>query len=105
VTTDDDWMNDFFRHAEEDMLPKMKESALSIAIFGKPDAKLCMEIGAAVLFDKPIIVVAAPDMVIPANLKRVASAIVIGSPSDPATGQQLRDALTAVMENDARTKQ
>jgi hypothetical protein len=32
----------------DEMLPKMKESALSLAIFsGKVDAKLCVEIGAA----------------------------------------------------------
>jgi hypothetical protein len=87
------------------MFPKMGGAAFSLAILGKPDSKLCMELGAAILFDKPLILM-VPDreMAIPANLKRVASAIIVGDPSEPAIRKQLQDALTAVLVNDARVK-
>ena len=43
------WLNS----VTEDMIPKMKDSALSLAIFnGTIDAKLAVEIGAAILLDK-----------------------------------------------------
>lgn len=95
----------FFRRAKEYMFPRMKASAMSLTVLtADPDPKLCIELGAAILFDKPIVIVAPPDVPIPANLKRLAAHIIQGDMSDPATGQKLRDALTAVMENDQRTK-
>jgi hypothetical protein len=101
-------VDDFFRSARVELFPKMKGSvALSITILSaNVDPKICMELGAAILFDKPlVIIVPDPETVIPANLKRVASAIVIGNPSDPAIQQQVQDAITAVIENDRRVKQ
>jgi hypothetical protein len=97
-------MDDYFRHAKEELFPKMKASAMSITIFhSEPDPKLCMELGAAILFDKPIIlVVPDPDRQIPANLRRIASVIVVGNPLDPETQQRMQDAITAVLDNDVR---
>lgn len=98
-------MDEFFQQAKDEMFPKMEASAFALAILDTPTPKLCMELGAAVLFDKPLIlIVTDPEMKIPANLKRVASAIVVGHPSDPAIQKQLQDAMTAVIENDARVK-
>jgi hypothetical protein len=37
----------------QEMLAKMKQSAMSIMILAEPDAKLCVELGAAILYDKP----------------------------------------------------
>ena len=94
-----DYLNDFYESARRELFPKMKDSSLSVTIFNsKPDPKLCMEIGAAILFDKPIIVV-VPDetMLLPATLARVASKIVYGSVRDPGVMERLQDAITAVL--------
>jgi hypothetical protein len=98
--------DEFFKHAREEMFPKMKSSALSVTIVppdgADPDPKLCMELGAAILFDKPIILMVPAGRTIPANLRRVAATIVQGDMSDPSTGERLQNAITHVIENDAR---
>lgn len=67
-----DWL---FR-AERDMFPKMKASMLSMVVNSAPDAKLALEIGAAILFDKPLVVVALKGQTVPQNLRRIASEVV-----------------------------
>jgi hypothetical protein len=103
---DDPKMKAYLRHAKEEMFPKLKGSALSITILkGDPDPKLCLELGAAILFDKPLIIlVVDPEMPVPANLKRCASAIVYGNPSDDATQKRLEEAVYSVLANDKRSK-
>ena len=96
--------DEFFRHARTEMFPKMKESAISIVIGGEPDPKLCLELGAAILFDKPIIAVILPGVKIPANLARVASAIIQGDLRDAAVEGKLKDAITRIMANDKRSQ-
>jgi hypothetical protein len=98
--------DDFFRHAEEMLFPKIQQCSLSVAIFnGRPDPKLCMELGAAILFDKPIILVVPDSQTkIPANLKRLASIIIVGDLSDPEISRRMQDAITAVLDNDRRVE-
>jgi len=69
--TDDD--EAFFDHARREMFPKMAGSAMVISIISaEPDPKLCLELGAALLFDKPIIAVTVGENVkIPARLRRL----------------------------------
>jgi hypothetical protein len=95
----------YLQHAEQEMLPKMRGAALSLAILATPDAKLCLEIGAAILFDRPLILL-VPDrnMRIPANLKRCAVAIIHGSASDPDARKQLQQAMANVIANDERAR-
>jgi len=70
-------VKDWLHRAERDMFPKMKGSVLSLVIgTDKPDAKLALEVGAAVLFDKPLIVVLQKGVTIPAGLRRIAHTIV-----------------------------
>ena len=85
----------YLKHAESEML---------IIYSDKADVKLCLEVGAAVLFDKPIIVVKVGDKPIPANLKRIASAIVEGDVNDAATKVKLQEAISAVIAKDNRVK-
>ena len=99
-------MDEFFKHAKQDLFPKMKGSAASITILhGDPDPKICLELGAAILFDKPLIIL-VPDREtkIPANLSRVANAVVYGSPNDPETKDRVTQALQDVLKNDVRAK-
>lgn len=103
---DDPNLKAYLRHAQREMFPKLKGSALSLTILhGDPDPKLCLELGAAILFDKPLIVL-VPDRErpVPANLKRVASAIVYGAPNDPTTQERLQDAINSVVKNDQRSQ-
>jgi len=91
----------YFRHAKNTLFPKVKSAAVSITILNStPDPKLCMELGANILFDKPIILwVPDREMWIPENLRRVATAIVFGSTSDPDTQQRIQAALTEAMKD------
>lgn len=92
---DEEDVKRFMEDTERDLLPKMKGSALSIAIFsGSVDAKLCMEIGAAVLLDKPIILLVTGDSQIPASLQRAAVEIIHGHPEDPRTRTKVTAALS-----------
>ena len=97
--------DEFFDRAAKELFPMMKNAAMSITLVGEPDPKLCMELGAAIMYDKPIIAVVPVGRRIPANLKRVASAIVQGDVSDPKVRQQLQDAISRVFEGDQRVKQ
>lgn len=102
---DDPDMKAYLAHAEKEMLPKMKGSAITIALFpGKVDIKMCVEIGAAILFDKPIIVVGWGDRPIPANLKRVASAIVEGDIGNDITKKKIDAAISKVLAEDRRVQ-
>jgi hypothetical protein len=96
---------EYLNHAQREVLPKMESSALCISIASeKPNAKQCLEIGAAVLMDKPIILLVPEGRQISANLKRCASVIVIGNPSDAGVQRALQSAITSVLKNDRRTK-
>jgi hypothetical protein len=95
----------YLAHAEKEMLPKMKESAMSVAIVTDAiDPKICMEIGAAVLYDKPLVIVLRPGTKVTANLKRLASTIIEGDMNDPSTHERLQDAITKVLTQDRRVK-
>lgn len=100
-----DELKRYLEHAAREMIPMMKDSALSIAILNAdPDPKLCLEIGAAIMLDKPLIILVPRGERVPANLKRVASRIVFGEPNDPKVQAEIQDAITSVMENDARLR-
>jgi hypothetical protein len=68
--------DEYFEHARREMFPKMKSSALAVIIAGDPDPKLCMELGAAILFNKPIIVTVPRGREIPLSLRTIANKIV-----------------------------
>ena len=102
---DDPEAQAFLEHSKKDMMPKMKESAMSITIFHPdPDPKLCVELGAAILYDKPLIILVPPGRIVPNNLRRVASAIVEGDIDDPAVQQKMQQAIDHVYKNDRRAK-
>ena len=59
------------------MFPKMKASVMSLVIGSeKPDIKLALEVGAAILFDKPLLIVVPPGRTISASLRRVATLVL-----------------------------
>jgi hypothetical protein len=56
------------------------------------DIQQCLEIGAAVLLDKPFMVIVPKDRKVPENLKKIASVIVHGLPGDPGFDETLKEA-------------
>lgn len=95
---DDPELKKWLESAGRDMLPKMKNSAISIAIFGDTvDPKLCLEIGAAILYDKPIVLLVIENENVPPALERVAAAIVRGSINDPEVQAKFEAAILRVL--------
>ena len=102
----DPQLQTYLAHAEREMLPEMEKSAFVLSLVtGKTDAKICLEIGAAVMLDKPIIAVIIQGATVPANLKRVASVIIEGDIKDEATLNKIQQAMKNVLENDRRVPQ
>lgn len=70
-------MKEFLKHAEDEMFPSMQGSSMCISICdSSADAKLAIELGACLLFDKPLILVVSKTMPIPARLLRLADAVI-----------------------------
>lgn len=81
VMSDDFWEEPHIKRWAEsvmnDTLPKMESSHSAVTLWtGKPDAKIMVETGAAVLLDKPIILAVFNRFEIPNKLRRVADEIV-----------------------------
>jgi hypothetical protein len=109
VPRDDD--NDILRDPQfkrwardvlNNMAPKLRRSDISISLCpsdgGLGDVKFWVELGASIMYDKPVIVVVPHDQPIPEHLQRVADEIV-RVPADPkalAQSQELLDALQRV---------
>jgi hypothetical protein len=96
-----DELQDYFDHAQREMFPRMKSSAFCISIIGEPDPKLCMEIGAAIMFDKPILVILPRGRNLPLSLRTIAHKVVeIESDDlkDPASRNRLSAAVSEVLE-------
>jgi hypothetical protein len=81
-TPTDQEMDQFFRemqaHAEVDLFPKLKNSRMSVSIIDQtPDVKMCMELGASMYFDKPIVLIVKRGVhFIPARLRKLADAVI-----------------------------
>jgi hypothetical protein len=90
--------DEYLKIANEKVLPAMKGSSCSIVIGAKePDAKLCMEVGAAVLYDKPIILVIREGQEVSENLKRLAKEIVVCDLEGDSVMEELNRAVKRVI--------
>ena len=72
----------------------------------KPDPKMCLEIGAAILLDKPIILCVRKGLPVPENLRKIAKLVEIeadGELSELSKGR-VEDAIYDTMTNDQRSK-
>lgn len=88
------------RHVLEEMAPNMAESAACISLVpsdGVGDVKFWVELGAMICMDKPIVVVAMGDTVIPPKLALVADEVVrLPEGVNPAGGDALAAAVRRV---------
>lgn len=72
-----DW-DSFVEHFRLDSLRKIADSDMFVAIANENeiDPKFCMELGAAIMLDKPLVIVVPPDRVVPLRLQRIASHVI-----------------------------
>jgi hypothetical protein len=90
---------DYFDRARRELFPKMAGSAFCLSIVGTPDPKLCMEIGAAILFNKPIMLVIPRGRTIPLSLRTIAHEIVeIDGMEDAASKDRITAAVKRMIE-------
>lgn len=68
----------FLDRAEQEMFPKVKSSCMVIMTpwDKEPDAKVCLELGAAIFFNKPLLVIVNRDDRVPLALRTIATKIV-----------------------------
>ena len=85
------------------LVPLVQHSAcyVGIARDGEPDAKFCLELGVAIMLDKPLVVVVPRGRTCPPGLRRVAHRVVedldLGDPQD---ARRLQAVLQAMMEGE-----
>ncbi len=95
-------MDEYLERARREMFPKMRNSAFVMTIVGEPDPKLCLEVGAAILFDKPILLLVPRGRRVPLALRTIANKIVEldGDGVDPsdADKERLSTAVNELME-------
>jgi hypothetical protein len=103
-----DWFNDpeaqaWIADVEENMVPKMEASGAVVSIqTGKTDVKLAVELGMALLLDKPLILAVTPGAIIPERLARAADEIVEFDMDRPIdTAQRLQDAMNRILGDDS----
>lgn len=73
--------DEFQRVVTEGLLPQMEGSHVCVTIVPRSgadgiDAKFCVELGAMIMLDKPILAIVHPDLEVPQKLKLVADEIL-----------------------------
>jgi hypothetical protein len=87
------------RHVVDDMVPKLESSAMSLSLVpdNDGDVKFWVELGAAIMLDKPVIAVIFSDREVPPKLEAVADEIVrLPEGVNPAASQALAAAIERV---------
>jgi hypothetical protein len=86
----DEEMKEFWRGladgAHSDQIPKMRASFMCLSVLdGTVDVKLALEIGLALLLDKPLVIVAVGKQVkLSRRLRQIADAVIEGENFDAA---------------------
>jgi hypothetical protein len=105
---DPEW-DRYVKHVRETLVPKIEGSSIFISITpGNPkqvDVKFAVELGLAIMYDKPIIAVIAPGTKIPEKLARVVEKFVeLENPQDPTGRERLIEAITEMMDEEKQKK-
>lgn len=84
--------------ARQDLMPKMQASAFCLMILkGNPEISLALQIGIALLYDKPLIILALDGVWISPRLRQIADAIVEGKSFDAGMRAQLTKTITDLL--------
>lgn len=87
--------------ASRELFPLMRKSALTFCILDEePDVKVCLEIGAAVLLEKPLIVLVKRGTYLASlKLRRLADAVIeFDDPKDPDVKRQVVEAVQRIVK-------
>lgn len=103
LVEDYDSFAEFLKRGEEEMMPMLAQSTFSMTILpdedGRANPKFCMELGAAIMFDKPIIALtSSPGMKVPNQLRRIAHGIVEVDLNDPASREHVATVINGLLE-------
>lgn len=91
--------DDFTAWAMGEIVEPMRSSALvTVLMSGTPEWSLCLQVGAAVLLDKPLLIVVEPGSQVPRRLALIADEIVEGAVSDPSFAERLQAALQRMLQ-------
>lgn len=90
ATNDEEQWDVFVADARRQAIQPIMESAAVIVLLpgSEVDVKVCLEIGAAVLLDKPILAIALPGRPVPVVLRRIATHVIEADP-DTHEGREL----------------
>ena len=97
----EEFMRNLAEHAREDIIPKMRGSAFCLSLLTPDgvDPYLALQVGVALLLEKPLIIIAVAGAWVPERVRRLADYVVTGpSITDPATQEALRSAIEGTMQ-------
>jgi nucleoside 2-deoxyribosyltransferase len=89
------------KHVREDALKKIDDSAFVASIVpptgaNQTDVKFCVELGIAIMLDKPILAVATEGRDVPPKLRRVADTIVFADIDTEEGRREIAEAIEAM---------
>lgn len=87
-----------FRDAGEDIMPKMMKSAFVLGVMQDPDIYLALQIGLALVLDKPLILFIPDGLWLAPRLRALAYAVIDGDLSDPRVQEKARVAIDAIID-------
>lgn len=95
------WMED----VRQNLIPKMRDSRVIASIVPSTpedtDIKFAVELGIAIMMDKPIIAIVRPGTKVPDKLVMVADRIIEGDLNDPAViADRLKQALEELIDHE-----
>lgn len=93
----------FVKRVRKDLVPKIEDTSIFVSITPnspeKVDVKFAVELGLAIMYDKPICAIIQPGTKIPEKLSRVVDRFVEMDFNDPTQSQRLNDTLNEMSEN------
>jgi hypothetical protein len=91
----------WIEHVVDEMVPKLKSSAVVVSIVpgtAELDVKFCVELGATIMLEKPLIITVFGDRPVPPKLEALADEVVrLPEGIDPAGSRALAEALERVL--------
>ena len=101
---EDSEVQEWVREVEEKMVPGMQQSGAVLAMIpkGPTDVKFAVELGMAIMMEKPIIALITPGSPVPSKLVLVADRIIEGDVRDPTTAKRVAEAARETAESDGR---
>lgn len=97
-----DYDRDWVDHVRDELIPKLRQTRMVVSLLpsGEIDVKFAVELGLAILLDKPLIVVVGPGSRVSRKLANVADEIVEADVRTEAG----RDRLARVIEAKAKKR-